>query len=76
MAISQREVKPGLENQVVYWQKSQAETCPDMLVSETLREALWFEMNPRPCLVKRLPYGMRSLFNWGQGLSSINSESL
>ena len=46
MAISQREVKPGLENQVVYWQKSQAETCPDMLVSETLREALWFEVNP------------------------------
>ena len=27
-----------------------------MLVSETLREALWFEMNPRPCPVKCIAY--------------------
>ena len=43
----------------------------------TLREALWFEMNPRSCPVKCSPYGMftplnlktiqlgRSLFHWG-----------
>ena len=38
---------------------------------KTLREAVWFEMNPRPCHIK---WG--SIFSRGQGFSSKNSGTL
>jgi len=44
---------------------------PDMLVSETLRGALWFEMNPRPCPVKCLAY-----LTGVKDLAQKNSETL